>query len=264
MPDELLYNVDTGIIVLVLFIMLIVALEIGYWLGRRARSNTDDTARSQASTMESAVIGLLALLLAFTMSMAIARYDTRRQLVVDEANAIGTTYLRAKMLPPIYRNEVSNLVRQYVANRLEFFNAGNDNSRLQAVSQDAALRQRELWSWATAVEAQDNRSIPAGLFVQSLNDVIDLEAKRTAAFRSRVPEVVLLMIMAVAIATATVVGYNSGLGNRRNLLATITLVIVIVVTTWVIIDLDRPRGGLILVSQQTMIDLQETMNLDTP
>ncbi len=264
MTDELLYNVDTGIIVLVLFVILIVALEIGYWLGRRVRSNTDDTARSQAGTIESAVIGLLALLLAFTMSMAIARYDTRRQLVVDEANAIGTTYLRAKILPPIYRIEIANLLRQYVANRLEFFNVGNDNSRLQAVSQDAALRQRELWSWATAVEAQDNRSIPAGLFVQSLNDMIDLEAKRTAAFRSRVPEVVLLMIMAVAIATATVVGYNSGLGNRRNLLATITLVIVIVVTTWVIIDLDRPRGGLILVSQQTMIDLQETLNRDTP
>jgi hypothetical protein len=120
MTDELLYNIDTWIIVIILLVILIAALEIGSRLGQKARAEIDDRARSQANSLQGAIIGLLALL-AFTLSMAISRYETRRQLVLDEANAIGTAYLRAKLLPPPHSTEAAGLPRQYVANRLEFF-----------------------------------------------------------------------------------------------------------------------------------------------
>ena len=138
MPSGFLYYVDAEIIALFLLILLFVSLELGYRLGRRARAHADDTAKSQSGTIEGAIIGVLALLLAFTLSMSISRYDTRRDLVLDEANAIGTTYLRAKMLPAPFQAQVADLLRQYVANRLEFYNAGIDQVRLQAANDQAA------------------------------------------------------------------------------------------------------------------------------
>lgn len=98
--------------------------------------------------------------------------------------------------------------------------------------------------------------------MQTLNDTIDLQAKRLAATRNTVPETVILLLFAVAVATAAIVGYNSGLGNQRHLFAALTLLVLITMIIWVLIDLDRPRRGLILVSQQSMIDLQESLNRD--
>jgi hypothetical protein len=226
--------------------------------------NTDDTAKSQSGTIQGAIIGVLALLLAFTLSMAISRYETRRQLVLDEANAIGTTYLRSKMLPAPYPAQAADLLRQYVANRLEFYNAGIDDVRMQAANDQAVQLQGQLWSIATAASAQDNRAVPTGLIVQTLNDTIDLQGKRLAATRNSVPETVILLLLGVAIATAAIIGYNSGLSNRRHLSAALTLIVLITVIIWVLIDLDRPRRGLILISQQSMLDLQQTLQRDVP
>ena len=264
MPNRLLYYVDAEVIALLLFLALIAALEVGYRLGRRARAQTDDTAKSQSGTIEGAIIGVLALLLAFTLSMSIARYDTRRQLVLEEANAIGTTYLRAKLLPAPYPTQAAGLLRQYVANRLEFYNAGIDAARLQAANDQAAQLQGQLWGIATAASAQDNRSLSTSLFVQSLNDTIDLQATRLAATRNIVPETVVLLLLTVAIAMAAIVGYNSGLSNRRHLFAGVMLIVLITLIVWILIDLDRPARGLILVSQQSMIDLQDSLNKDIP
>lgn len=264
MSDTLLYSIDALILVLILFGALLAALAMGFWLGRRARTTTDEAARSQSGTMQGAIIGVLALLLAFTLSMAITRYETRRQLVLEEANAIGTTYLRAKLLPEPYAAQASEVLRHYVDNRLEFYNAGVDVTRLQADTDQAGQLQRQLWAIATAVSTQDNRSIPAGLFVETLNDAIDLQAKRLAALRNTVPETVILLLGAVSLVTAVIVGYNSGLSAQRHLFAAVLLIVLITLIIWVLIDLDRPRRGLILVSQQSMIDLQQAIRQDLP
>jgi hypothetical protein len=262
--DEILFNIDSGVIALGLLIALIAALEIGRRLGLKARPGLGDAPRSQASSLQNAIVGMLALLLAFSLSMAISRYETRRQLVLEEANAIGTIYLRAKMLPAPYASEAASLLRQYVANRLEFFDAGVNQERLRADNTQAAQLQRQLWSIATTASAQDNRAIPTGLFVQALNDTIDLQATRLAAFQNRVPETVIWLLLGVAVATIGVVGYNNGLGNRRHAFGALTLIILITIIIWVIIDLDRPRRGLIQVSQQSMVSLQDFMAHDVP
>ena len=264
MSDEILYNISSTVIAIGLIIALIAALESGSWLGRKTRARVDDAGKSQANSLQNAVIGLLALLLAFTLSMAINRYDVRRQLVLDEADAIGTTYLRAKMLPAPYAADTANLLRQYVANRLDFFNAGADEARVQAASDQAAKLQQQLWAIAVNASAQDSRSVPIGLYVQTLNDTIDLQAKRLAAFENRVPETVIWLLLGVAVATAGIVGYNNGLGNRRHVVAALILVALIVVIVWAIIDLDRPRRGLITVSQQSMIEVQNFIEHDQP
>ena len=264
MTDELFYNVDEGVILILLFIALIVALEIGSWLGRKGCARIDDVGKSYVSSLQTSIIGLLALLLAFVLSMAINRYETRMQLVLNEANAIGTTYLRAKLLPSPYATDAATLLKQYVANRLEFYNAGIDEARLQAANDQAIQLQKQLWSIVTAASAQDNRSVPTGLFVQALNDTINLQTQRLAAFNNHVPEVVVWLLLGVAVAAAGVVGYNNGLGNRRHIFGALTLVVLLVVITWVIIDLDRPRPGLIQISQQSMVSLQDFITHDLP
>jgi hypothetical protein len=182
--------------------------------------------------------------------------------VLDEANAIGTTYLRAELLPEPYATKAAYLLRQYVANRIGFFSAGIDQARLEADNAEAAQLQGQLWAIAQAASAQDNRAIPTGLFVQSLNETIDLQATRLAAFQNRVPETVIWLLLGVAVATAGVVGYNNGLGDRRHAFGAITLIVLITIIIWVIIDIDRPRRGLIQVSQQRMISLQDFITRD--
>ena len=111
MSADFLYNIDEGVVLILLFIALIAALEISSWLGRKGRAHIDDVGKSHASSLQTSIIGLLALLLAFVLSMAISRYETRRQLVVDAANAIGTTYLRAKLLTSPYATDATGLLQ---------------------------------------------------------------------------------------------------------------------------------------------------------
>ena len=168
------------------------------------------------------------------------------------------------MLPPPYSTDAAGLLRQYVANRLEFYNAGINQAQLQTANDQAAQLHSQLWSIAAAASAQDNRAVPTGLFVQALNEVIDLQAMRLAAFQNRAPEIVIWLLLGVAVATAGVVGYNNGLGNRRQVFGALTLIVLITIIIWVIVDLDRPRRGLILVSQQSMINLQDFITHDLP
>ena len=191
--------------------------------------------------------------------MAMSRFDVRKQLVLDEANAIGTTYLRAQLFPDPHRQEVSNLLRRYVDVRLEFFEGGNNQKKLKEAKNKTDQLQNQLWSFVTAWGKEEPRSIPMGLFLQSLNDVIDLHAKRVTAMENHVPEIILVLLYFVAMAAIGLLGYGCGVGGSRNHLINILVPIIIAAVILVIIDLDRPRRGLIKVSQQSMLDLRRSL-----
>jgi hypothetical protein len=214
--------------------------------------------------LEAASLGLLALLLGFTFSMALTRFDTRKQLVLDEANAIGTTYLRAQLLPNPARKEVSNLLRRYVDVRLDFYQAGVNQRKLQNVDDETEKLHKALWSYAMATGGRDPRAIPTGLFIQSLNEVIDLHAKRVTAMENHVPESIFVLLSVVATLSLGLVGYGAGMGRDRNLLPMVVSVILIASVILLIMDLDRPRRGLIRVSQQGMVHLQESLKRIAP
>jgi len=127
--DEFLYQRSELLVVAVLFGLLLVATEVGFRCGRVIRAGLEDPAKSELTTLQGAMIGLLALLLAFSFAMAESRFDTRRQLVLEEANAIGTTYLRSKALAEPYQAKVVKLLQDYVANRLEYYAAGVDQKK---------------------------------------------------------------------------------------------------------------------------------------
>ena len=259
MLEELFYDVSLWLILAASIGGFLLATEAGFLLGRRSQSSTDDHSRSQIYTIQGAALGLLALLLGFTFAMAMSRYDTRKQLVLDESNAIGTTFLRAQLLPEPTRKEVSNLLRRYVEVRLEFYAAGNDQKRLSEVRNTSERLQNQLWAYGIAMGEQDARAVTTGLFLQSLNETIDLHAKRLTAMENHVPEITLVLLFFVALMATGLIGYGCGLAGLRNFFVTIISSILIAAVIMVIIDLDRPSRGLIRVSQQRMIDLRDSL-----
>jgi hypothetical protein len=250
---------NEALVGLVLFVLLLVATEIGFRRGRAVGPILLEASKSQLSTLQGALMGLLALLLGFSFALSESRFETRRHLVLAESNAIGTAYLRSQMLAEPYRTEVAKLLREYVDARLEFFQAGIDEARVKGAIAETESVQRQLWLQALTVAEKDPRPVPTGLFIAPLNDVIDLHAERDAARQNRVPEIVLWLLLIGAIGSMGLAGYGGGVGNRRNLAHTITVSLIIGLVILVTVDLDRPTGGLIKISQQSMIALRQSL-----
>ena len=249
-------------VLVVTLVLTLLSVEIGHRLARYQRRRSDGEKESSVGSMAGstgamvgAMLGLLAFMLAFTFGMAASFFQARREVVLSEANAIGTTYLRAAMLPESIGTEARHLLREYVDVRLEAAKGINVD---QAVSQSEELHGR-LWSQAIAASANDRSPVTA-LFIQSLNEVIDLHAKRVmVALRSRIPTSIWLTLYLLAILSMAAVGYNHGLTSTRRSLAALALIVAFSAVMLLIVDLDRPGEGALRVSQQSMIDLRNSM-----
>lgn len=248
----------------VLFGAMLAAWEIAYAVGGRMAHRADGPFTDQSATVEAAVLALVGLLLAFTFQMSAQRYEDRRLLVLAEANAIGTAALRTDVLPDPDRVEVRALVRRYVDARLAFYDAGNDPDHIARALEDARRLQDQAWSRVAALAREDPRAGAYMLALQSLNAVIDLDAERVDAFRDHVPASVLLLLLVGAVLGMASVGYCHGLVRRRHAMATLVLSSLIAAFVMVILDLDRPRRGLSLVSQRSMIELRQALDAPPP
>ena len=247
-----LWALFVSILIVVLF-----SVECGYRLGRYRRSRHQEEKEAPVGTIVGATLGLLAFILAFTFGFAASRFDTRRQVLLDEANAIGTTYLRAGILPE-RGEEIRALLRDYVGVRLEAVRSGNVGEGIRQ-SEDI---QQKVWSEAEAVGQKNPNSIVVGLFIQSLNETIDLHAKRVqAGTRSRIPGAIWVGLFTVAVLSLAAMGYLEGLAGTRRSLAIIAVAITFSVVIELIADLDRPQEGVLRVSQQALLDVQRSMNV---
>jgi hypothetical protein len=225
--------------------------EFGWQLGLRTKT----PASGNFATLESAMLGLLALMLAFTFSMALTRFEARRDAVVNEANAIGTTALRARFLPEPQRSETLKLLREYVQIRIDIVRSGTSLIELtRAVDRSNAL-QEALWQQAKAMVAKDKGLIPTGMFIQSLNEMIDDQGKRLSALRNRIPNSVLLTLFAIASVAGAFAGYASATDVQRARVPVYVMGILVCAVIYLIIDLDRPSAGFITNNQQPMVDL---------
>jgi hypothetical protein len=250
---------QSSLIVSVLLLCMLLTMEAGFRCGRRKQKLTAE-AVTQANAVLASMLGLLALLLAFTFSAALQRYDGRSQAVVAEANAIGTTYLRAQLLPKGMHDEVRGLLRQYLDVRIQegrihtADTAGRESPLLQT-----NLMTEQLWGHAVKAAEQDGRPVTSGLFIQSLNELIDAYGIRTASLNRHVPEIVLFLMFTTIVMTTATLGYASRIAGHRVTLAASALVVLISLVVFLIIDLDRPRRGIIQVSQESLLSLQQTI-----
>jgi len=251
-----MYDQNSLLISGILFASMLIAIEVGYLLGRPNEARINESSRTHVGAIQASLLGVLALLLGFTFSLSLQRFDNRSQAVVDEANAIGTSYLRAQLLPTTLRPEVQTLLRHYVDLRVKggAISLDKEEQRDVMIAKTNKLLD-ELWRYARRAAEEDGRPMTAGLFIQSVNDLIDSYGRRDAALNRHVPELVLFLLFGTFLLTGGVVGYAAGVGGHRPSFVTDILVVLIVVLTFIIVDLDRPRRGLIRVSQSSLIDL---------
>ena len=254
-----MYSQSSFLIVLGLFIFMLLAMEIGFRSGRRRQASVAE-AITQANSVLVSMLGLLALLLAFTFSAALQRFEDRSQTVVAEANAIGTTYLRARLLPGGMPDEVQALLRRYLDVRIQEGRVDSTEPEFhESLLHQAKLMEAGLWSHAVKAAELDKSVVTSGLFIQSLNELIDTSTTRNTALNRQVPEIVLLLMFATIVLTTATLGYASGIAGHRVTLAAFVLLILIALVVYLIIDLDRPRRGVIQVSHESMLSLQQAI-----
>lgn len=232
------------------------SLEFGYRLGNWRHVHAADEKEAPVGAMVGSTFGLLAFMLAFTFGLAASRFDERRRVVLEEANAIGTTYLRTRLLPEPHRTELARMLREYVDVRVRGLQIG----KVDEVIVRSEELQRSMWSEAAQAAEKNPGSIMTGLFIQSLNETIDLHAKRLlVGLRSRVPFVIWIVLFSLALLGMNAVGYHAGLSATRRSPAMIGMVIAFAAVLYLIADLDRGQEGMLTVGQQAMVDVQTTM-----
>jgi hypothetical protein len=245
---------------LITTLILFTSAEIGFHLGKWRKRRSKNEEKGQTGALVGAALTMLAFLLAFTFGMAGSIHNAKKSVLLEEANAIGTAYLRAQTLPEPYSSEIKGLLQEYVDVRLKAAQSRSVDQLRQAIARSEELH-NELWALSVSLAKENSGSIFAGLFVDSLNKVIDSHSKRlTAGIRNRIPMSIGITLYFVAILTMTLMGYQAGLTGIRTLVARFALILAFASVMLLITELERPGKTMIKVSQQAMIDLQASMD----
>ena len=238
---------------LLIVVILIVTFEVGFRVGDWYQRRTPGEQEGPTDMLVGSLLALLAFMLAVTMGMAADRFDSRRGLVIDEANAIGTAYLRAGFLPEAESEASRELLRAYAPLRVNV----DDRVQLEVNFVRSEEIHDELWAIVEPLGREQSSDVLA-TYIESLNEMIDLHATRvTALIYGRVPETLILLLIGGSALTLAMVGYSAGLTGRRSPLTAIVLVISLSAVLALVLDLDRPRNGFLQVSQQPIIDVVE-------
>jgi len=231
------------------------AYEICYRVGRRRGEETREAKKSQADVAVAALLALLGLMLAFSFEIGATRYDRRKELVLDEANAIATTYMRAELVPPPYDQHIQELLRSYIRAR----HGWNTPVELERAIKGSSSLHDDLWSNAVAA-ARASPSAVTALFVTSLNNMIDLyEARVTVGLYQRIPPAIFASLYLVSLLAMGMVGLRAGLDRSRGLLPAAILVASIMCVMALIASLDDPVSRLFQISQHALDDTERLM-----
>jgi hypothetical protein len=246
-------NAPLPLVGIVLLALLFAAVELGYQGHGWLKADRSGSRHEGPDYLLSAVLGLLALLLGFTFSLALNRYETRRDLVVQEANAIGTTWLRASLLREPLRNQMLSQLRSYADARITWSAAENGDA-----APTAALQQRIWAGTGAAMRTDPSAQLSRGL-MDAVNQTFDLASSRAAEREAHVPERVLSILLLYALLSVTMLGYIQASGGRAHRIPTALLLVLLTLAITIILDLDRPRDGAIQVSQKPLEDLRASM-----
>lgn len=243
-------------------LLMLLASELGRRLGVAQIARDPEGLAKGIGAAEAAVFGLLGLLLAFSFSGAASRFEDRRHLITVEANAIGTAWLRIDLLSAEAQPQMRDLFRGYLDGRLDTYRHGDDLAAARASLAEDALLQGRIWSLAVTETLKPGVPTQAGmLLLPALNEMIDITTTRAMATRNHPPLVVFMMLAALALVGALLVGYGTSINKQRTWLHTLVFAVILSITTYVIVDLEFPRLGLIRVdsADQVLTDLRASM-----
>jgi len=234
---------------------MLLCSRLAFHFGARHKTAND----AQFAVVETATLGLVALLLAFTFQVSMSRFEEARQLIVSEANAIGTAYLRLDLLEPSDRTEIRGLFRAYLEDRIHIYEVVSSGGDAAPVVSQTRQLQDEIWS--RVLESSRRAPLPAApiLLVPAVNQMIDLTTARLVSLRTRLPVLVKGLLFALALISSAVIGYAMGLQRRRSPVPVAIFSLIVSATIYTVLDLDSPRSGLIRLDtvQQALQDLRD-------
>jgi hypothetical protein len=237
--------------------IVLLSMQGGLLLARVRRRQDGKQEESPIGTAVGALLALLAFMLAFTFGIAANRFDARRGLLLEEVNAIGTTFLRAGLIPEPHRTEVRAMLRAYVDVRLD---AADHPERLPAAIRESEKLQERLWNHATSLAQADLRNPPiASLFVDSLNQMIDSQTRRVTVGRYRIPTIIWMVFGVLTVLSMAAVGYQFGQSGKGSLPMQLVLALAFSIVVFLIADLDRTAEGWLKISNQPTVELRRQL-----
>ncbi len=250
-----------SLLALGLFLGMLALLETGRRIGAARTRQEGEGATAGAVAVESAVFALMGLLIAFTFSGAASRFDTRRQLIAEEANAIGTAWLRLDLLPAEAQPAIREKFRSYLDSRLETYRRLPDLAAAREELARTAKLQAEIWAQAVASCREQGTQPATMLLLPALNQMIDITTTRTMAAQMHPPTVIFAMLFGLALASALLAGYGMGTGRARSWIHVVGFAALIAGSVYVILDLEYPRLGYIRLdaSDRVLEELRESM-----
>lgn len=240
---SLLQSTPTVLIAIILFVLLIAFYILGYRLRLRKIGKSLDHTVEDLSAINGTLLGLLALLLAFTFSMSNSRYDKRRELIIEEVNTIGTAILRTDIYPDSMRQLLRSQLKEYVEARIAFYQSGMDENKIIDTYLKANEISSKIWSTAANYAKTDNITTRTSELIPALNAMIDITTTRRAAGESTIPDSIMYFLFLLCLCSAFLLGYD--IKNKFDWIVVIGFAIMLSATVFTIIDMDRPRSGLI-------------------
>jgi hypothetical protein len=236
-------------------------LEVGRRIGVRLMARDPEGAKAGSGAIDGAVFGLLGLLIAFTFSGAAQRFDARRAMIVEEANSIGTAWLRLNLLPEAAQPPMREKFRQYLDARLAAFGKIPDLATAKTELARANALQTEIWTQAAAVCLDSGRQQATILLLPALNQMFDVATARTTGTQMHPPLIIYLLLGLLVLAGSLLAGYGMGVGRIRNWVHALAFVLVMSVAVYVILDYEFPRVGFIRIQgfDQVLVDLRQSM-----
>jgi hypothetical protein len=223
------------------------ALLSGLEMGRRFRVRSAAERTDGASAIDGAIFALMGLLVAFTFSGAASRFDTRRQLIVEEANDIGTAYLRIDTMVAENQSVMREKFRQYVQSRLDFYAQLHETEKAAAQLEKSNKLQAEIWSLAITDSRQEKTLNKGMLLLPALNEMFDVTAKRSAAMQMHPPLLIYGLLVAVSLLCSVLAGWAMGASTRRETLHSVCFAAIVALTFYVTVELEYPRQGLVRI-----------------
>lgn len=242
----------------IVFVVALVVLWVAARAGvaaRERRGEMDSEEREDFGVLLTATLTLLGLIIGFTFSMAISRYDQRKNYEEEEANAIGTEYLRAELLPGADAIKVQELLRSYLAERVRFYGSRGGEG-LRQINERTAKLQQELWQEVKTPAQNTQQTAVSALVVAGMNDVLNTEGYTQAAWWNRIPMAAWGLMWAIAVCCNFMIGYYLR-PARRHWVRLVVMPLVVAISFLLIADIDSPRGGIIRVLPQNLVSLQE-------
>ncbi len=255
MESQLFYSQSPLVVLITVSLILFLSASIGSAIGRRSRDRIED--KSQVSTIQASLLGILGLLLGFTFAVASSRYDSRRLLAIDEANALGTAFMGAQMLPEPHRTKLSDDLQRYIRLRASPL-AVQTGPRLSRVKKQTEQAQHVIRRHAIALARERDTEITS-IFIDSLNQSLELYSSRVATYYARVPNTILWILLCIAIVGLGMVGYGFGMVGQQGWLVMGLVSVTVAAVMVMIVDLDRPEAGPTRTIVQTMTDLKNSL-----